>query len=267
MASPRDSEHSSSWDSFRCGCASGMAPSAHNQYHPVTQPRPKANMQPPFSGQSVNSYAEGPPRQVPGFLGLHRMTTMLLAERMPANGRVLVLGAGGGLELKAFAESHPGWSFDGVDPSADMLRLAAQTAGPHIERIRLHQGYIEGAPEGPFDAATSLLTFHFIPREQRLETLMQVRHRLRPGAPFVVAHISFPQAEPERSMWIARHVAFGAPEGTDPAQLESARQAIGTRLTILAPEEEEAMLRDAGFSGVSLFYAGFSFKGWVAHAA
>lgn len=223
-------------------------------------------MTPPFSGSTVHSYADGPPRQVPGFAGLHRMTTMLLAERMLADGRVLVLGAGGGLELRAFAEAHPGWSFDGVDPSADMLRLAAETVAPHADRVRLHQGYIESAPDGPFDAATSILTFHFIPREQRLETLKQIRRRLKPGAPFVLAHISFAQTEPERSMWIARHVAFGAPDGTDPAQLQSSREAIGTRLSILAPEEEEAMLREAGFSDVSLFYAGLSFRGWVAYA-
>lgn len=223
-------------------------------------------MSPPFSGSSVHSYADGPPRQVPGFAGLHRMTTMLLAERMPVDGRVLVLGAGGGLELKAFAEVHPGWSFDGVDPSADMLRLAAAMTAPHADRIQLHQGYIESAPDGPFDAATSILTFHFIPREQRLETLKQIRRRLKPGAPFVLAHISFAQTEPERSMWIARHVAFGAPDGTDPAQLQSSREAIGARLSILAPEEEEAMLREAGFTGVSLFYAGLSFRGWVAYA-
>ena len=195
------------------------------------------------------------------------MTTMLLAERVPADGRVLVLGAGGGLELRAFADAHPGWRFDGVDPSADMLRLAGQTAGTYAERIALHEGYIDAAPDGPFDGATSILTFHFIPREQRLGTLREIRGRLKPGAPFVLAHVSFPQTEPERSAFIARHVAFGVPDGTDPASLAPAREAIGTRLTILAPEEEEAMLREAGFGGVSLFYAGFSFRGWVAYAA
>ncbi len=203
---------------------------------------------------------------VPGYSGLLRMASLLLAERAPADGRVLVLGAGGGLELKALAQAHAGWSFDGVDPSADMLQLAVRTAGPYAERMRFHEGYIHDAPEGPFDAAISLLTFHFIAREQRLETLEQVRRRLKAGAPFVLAHISFPQSEPERSTWIARHVAYSAADGTTQAQMESAREAIGTRLSILAPEEEEAMLREAGFSGVSLFYAGFSFKGWVAYA-
>jgi len=219
-----------------------------------------------FDGH-VARYLEGPPRQVPGFASLHRMVTMLLAERMKPDGRLLVLGAGGGLELKAFAEAQPGWSFDGVDPSAAMLQLAAQTVGAHAGRMRFHEGEIGVAPDGPFDGAVSLLVFHFIARERRLETLRQMRRRLTEGAPLVLAHISFPQEEPERSLWIARHAAFGAPEGTGAAQLESARQALGTRLSILAPAEEEAMLREAGFSGVSLFYAGLSFRGWVAYAA
>lgn len=216
-----------------------------------------------FAAAHARSYAEGPPRQVPGFAGLQRMTSMLLAERVPAQGKVLVLGAGGGLELKTLADDHPGWAFVGVDPSADMLAVAAQVVEPHLARIHLQQGYIDTALDGPFDGATCLLTLHFVPREQRLDTLRQVHRRLLPGAPFVVAHISFPQTEPERSLWIARHVAFG---GTDPANVESAKQAIGTRLSILSPEDDEALLRDAGFSDVSLFYAGLSFKGWVAYA-
>ncbi|HEY4199606.1 MAG TPA: class I SAM-dependent methyltransferase [Devosiaceae bacterium] len=224
-------------------------------------------MKPVFGASAAHSYVEGPPRQVPGFSSLHRMMALLLAERVPPDGRVLVLGAGGGLELKALAEAQPGWSFDGVDPSGAMLQLARQTVGPLAARIGFHEGYVDAAPAGPFDAATSLLTFHFIPENQRLETLLQLRQRLRAGAPLVLAHISFPQTEPERALWIARHVAFGAPEGADPAQLESARQALATRLHILAPDQEEAMLRAAGFSDVSLFYAGLSFRGWVAYAA
>lgn len=216
-----------------------------------------------FDAAHARAYAEGPPRLVPGLAGLHRMTSLLLSERVPANGRVLVLGAGGGLEIKALADDHADWTFDGVDPSAEMLRTAAQIVEPHAARVRLHKGYIDAAPEGPFDGAVCLLTLHFVSRDQRLGTLHQIRQRLVPGAPFAVAHISFPQAEPERSLWIGRHVAFG---GTTPENVEAAKQAIATRLSVLSPEEDEAMLRDASFSGVSLFYAGLSFRGWVAYA-
>lgn len=216
-----------------------------------------------FDANHAHSYAKGPRRQVPGFDGLHRMTSLLLAERVPEDGRVLVLGAGGGLELKALADAHPGWRFDGVDPSKDMLDAAARHVGPHAGRIGLHEGYIDIAPEGPFDGAVCILTMHFIPRGQRLETLGEIRARLAPGAPFVVAHISFEQTEPERSAWIARHVRFG---GADPSRQEDAMQAIATRLSVLSPQDDEAMLREAGFSGVSLFYAGLGFRGWIGYA-
>lgn len=211
------------------------------------------------------SYLEAAPRQVPGLPGLHRMLSMLLRERTPSNARILVLGAGGGMEIKALAEAQPGWTFDGIDPSSDMLRLAEWTLAPHAARVTLHQGFIDDAPDVAFDAAVCLLTFHFIAREERLKTLKQIYRRLQPGAPFVIAHISFPQTEPQRSLWLARHAAYGVADDTDPAVLERARHALGTRLTILEPAEEEAMLREAGFSDVSLFWAAFSFKGWVAY--
>jgi tRNA (cmo5U34)-methyltransferase len=217
----------------------------------------------PFGAAHAASYAEGPPRQVPGFAGLHRMTSMLLAERVPEDGRLLVVGAGGGLELKSLADDHPGWTFDGVDPSADMLRTAERTVEPHRARIRLHEAYVEAAPPGPFDGATCLLTLHFVPGDRRLGMLREIRRRLSPDAPFVAAHVSLPRAEPERSTWIARHVAFGGVRGAD---AERARQMMAAKLSILSPEEDEALLRQAGFSDVGLFYAGLSFRGWVAYA-
>lgn len=205
-------------------------------------------------------------RLVPGFHHLQRMAALLLAERVSEDARVLVLGAGGGLELKAFADLHLGWHFDGVDPSAEMLELAKRTLGPLASRVRLHEGYIDSAPDGPFDGATCLLTLHFVPRDERLRTLVEVRRRLVPGAPFVVTHHSFPQDAEGKALWLERYAAFAIASGVPAAQARSAVAAIGDRLPVLSPEEDETLLRDAGFSGVSLFYAGFTFKGWVAYS-
>lgn len=208
--------------------------------------------------QAVARYTEGPPR----------MTTLLLAERVPEQGRVLVLGAGGGLELNAFAEAHPGWVFDGVDPSAEMLKLANRILGPLAPRATLHLGTIDDAPIGPFDAATCLLTFHFLPLDERRRTAAKVHRRLKPGAPFVVAHFSIPQGggEGERALWLSRYAAFAVSSGIEPDKAANARAGIDAHLTILTPEQDEAILRDAGFSNVSLFYAGFTFRGWVGYA-
>lgn len=214
----------------------------------------------------AHTYAEGPPRQVPGLAGLHRMTRLLLEERVPADGRVLVLGAGGGMELAHFAEGRAVWTFDGVDPSPEMLEAARRATEPSSARIRLHEGYIDAAPAGPFDGATCLLTMHFVPRDQRLSTLQSVRERLRPGAPFVMAHMSYAQDEASRTRWSKRNAAFSVSNGMDAAMVETGRQGILARLPILSPDEEVALLEQAGFAGIDMFYAAFGFRGWVGYA-
>ena len=35
---------------------------------------------------------------------------------------------------------------------------------------------------------------------------------------------------------------------------------------MLSPEDDEALMREAGFGDVSLFYAALTFRGWVAYA-
>lgn len=221
----------------------------------------------PFSDPAaVARYAEGPPRFVPGFADLHRMTGILLAEHAPADARVLVLGAGGGLELKALAQAHPGWTFDGVDPAPEMLKLARQTLGTLAARMQLHEGLIDDAPEGPFDAATCLLTLHFLAADERTHTAREIRRRLKPGAPFVAAHSSFPQTDGERALWLKRYAAFALGSGADPAQTEKMRAAVEAHLSLFSPDQDEAILRNAGFTNVSLFYAAFTWRGWVGYA-
>lgn len=216
--------------------------------------------------RAVAHYTDGPPRMVPGYTGMQRMTALLLAERVPAEGRVLVLGAGGGLELKVFAEAQANWTFLGVDPSAAMLQLAERVLGPLVSRVTLLEGMIDAAPSGPFDGATCLLTMHFLALEERRRTAAEVKRRLKPGAPFVVAHYSIPNGEGERALWMSRYVSFAVASGIEPEKAETARAGITEKLAILTPEQDEAILREAGFSNVSLFYAGFTFRGWVGYA-
>ncbi len=175
---------------------------------------------------AVANYAKGPVRLVPGFHDLQRMAALLIAETVAPNAQVLVLGAGGGLELKAFADWHPGWTFTGVDPSAEMLDLAQSTLGPLSARVQMHDGFIDTAPQGPFDAATCILTLHFIEPAERLRTLVHLRQRLKPGAPLVVAHHSLPQEAGEKALWLNRFAAFAMSNGIDPAMAHNAEKGL-----------------------------------------
>ena len=41
---------------------------------------------------------------------------------------------------------------------------------------------------------------------------------------------------------------------------------MGARLPVLSPAQDEALMREAGFGELQLFYAGMAFRGWVASA-
>ena len=216
--------------------------------------------------KAIADYAENATRRVPGLNDVHRMAALLLAERTPPHGRVLVVGAGGGMELKFFAESFPDWHFDGVDPSAEMLSLAKIALGPLASRVQLHQGYIEAAPKGPFDTASCLLTLHFTTEAERYRTLCEIHARLKPGGVFVAMHYSISQNPAERELWLSRCAAFAISSGVDPEQARTAAAAIGKQLPILAPVQDEELMRKAGFSDINVFYTGLAFRGWVAYA-
>lgn len=215
---------------------------------------------------AVARYTDNLVRQVPAVHALYQMTGLLLRESVPLDGRVLVLGAGGGMELKAFADANPEWRFLGVDPSSEMLGLAARTLGALASRVELVHGYIDSAPETKSDGATCLLTLHFLSFEERLHTLRELKRRLKPGAPLIVAHHSVPDATDEKLRWFHRYAAFISSNGIPTASAETAANAIANRLPTLSPESEVELLQRAGFERPGLFYAAFTFRGWIAYA-
>ncbi len=216
--------------------------------------------------RAISGYAENAVRRVPGLRDAHRMAVLLLSESTPPNGRVLVIGAGGGMELRHFAESNPSWQFDGVDPSAEMLNLAKASLGSLASRIQFHHGFVQAAPIGPFDSASCLLTLHFTTEADRFETLREIHARLKPGGVFVALHYSITQDRSERERWLSRCAAFAVSSGVDPEQAKASVAAIGAQLPILGPEQDEELMRRAGFANIQTFYMGLAFRGWVAHA-
>ena len=79
-------------------------------------------------------------------------------------------------------------------------------------------------------------------------------------------HYSISQNAAERELWLSRCAAYAILSGVDPVQAATAADAIGTQLPILAPEQDEELMRKAGFKNISIFYVGLAFRGWVAHA-
>ena len=97
----------------------------------------------------------------------------------------------GGNELSAWGPSNPKWTFSGVDPSEEMLKIAKNKAVQlGLEsRVRLIQGMIDDLPlpDSKFGAASCILVLHFIDDDrEKLKLLKSIKDHLKSGAPFVL---------------------------------------------------------------------------------
>lgn len=80
-----------------------------------------------------------------------------------------------------------------------------------------------------FDRATCLLTFHSVPREERVPMAAEIRRRLKLGAPLVVADCAGAGGEGgarKRDLWLSRYAAFQVASDVPPEP----RLGRGTRL-------------------------------------
>jgi len=221
------------------------------------------------AGETAKRYADGPPRFVPGYEAMQSMCAQLLAERADADGHILVLGAGGGLELLALAHQQTGWHFTGVDPSPAMLAEARRRVHDDgvADRVELVEGYISDAPQGPFDGATCLLTLHFVPDDgSKLETLKAIQQRLRPNAAFVLVDLCVDYEAPDAELRLDRFSTFAINAAVDHEAALQTRTQVRKRIASVSPERQKALLSKAGFSHIETFYQGLSWLGLVGYA-
>ena len=217
----------------------------------------------------TDNYDRGPRWFIPGYDASHMMAAVLLRDRIGENGRVLVVGAGGGIELSLFAREASGWTFTGVDPSAEMLSRAKQKleeAGA-ADRVTLIRGTVENATRDTFDAATAFLALHFVPDDgARLRTLREIRARLKPAAPFLMINGCADMDSPRFAEVQRLYAAFGRRNGAPEEIIEAALRMQRENVHLLPPEREEALLAEAGFRDTRLFYVGMWVFGWLATA-
>ena len=217
----------------------------------------------------VTRYVEkGPAAFMPGHGGVLQMAGVLLAERMPPDGVVLVVGAGGGLDTRALAKAGADWRFVGVDPAPKMLELARAVVGDEVNaRLQLIEGVVTDAPEGPFDAATLILVLGIIPDDgSKLLTLTEIQRRLRPGAPFLLVDRCDDREGANFRRNVDRYARYATASGVDPETVAGAYESQKANTGLVPAERNEALLSEARFTDVEPFYVGMAWRGWVAYA-
>jgi tRNA (cmo5U34)-methyltransferase len=215
----------------------------------------------------VAQYDRGPPLFIPGYSASHAMAAAVLLDRIGPSGNLLVIGAGGGIEIAALHKLSAGWRYTGVDPSQAMLdlaRLRMQRDAPDA-KIELVRGVAIDAPPGPFDAATAFHCLMFAPDDgTRLRQLEAIRERLKPGAPFLMVHPA--TGTQHRATSLDRYVHHARLMGAEEELIERASSMVKSQVHLLDPSREEELLSQAGFTIAGEFYRGLWVRGWEATA-
>ncbi len=220
-----------------------------------------------FDQDTATEYDRGIRRTLPTYDELVRLTTTALRMETSKNANVLVIGAGGGNELLEFGEFNPGWTLTAVDPSKPMLAEARTKVEARIGLSRVD--FVLGSAQDvrtnhPFDAASCLLVLHFIEDEEvKAEMLREIRKRLKPGAPFVIASMVGDREDPSfnelftlwRHSWIDRSSLTEA----EVLVMEKTVRA----LSFVPPNTVEQLLREAGFGRITQFFQTTFFSAWM----
>lgn len=197
---------------------------------------------------------------------LHFLVRLVLAD-LPARSRILCVGVGTGAEILSLAKARPDWTFVGVDPSKEMLevcssRLAQEGVG---ERCELIHGYVQDTPgAAAFDAVLSILVAHFIPRAERLNFYESVLQRLKPEGYFVSAEISADLDAPKFPATLKNWEQVQALMGATPESLQTLGDTLRNTLSVLSPNETNALWQESGFDAPVPFFQAFMIRGWYA---
>ncbi len=218
----------------------------------------------------VSEYEQTVKRVNLGYDFLLTLTFCVLRGLHLPNLDLLVVGAGGGAEIEQFLPDNPGWRLTGVDPSHDMLALAAakiERLGVR-ERVRLVHGTVDDLPpQTRFDAATCLFVLHFLPDEQKLELLQGIAEHLQPSAPLIVASGTRVDDGGLRDDLLGTWQHYGELMGMPPERMTATIEQLMEQQPTMASEETYAqLLGQAGFSRVAKLFGvlGGGLTAWIA---
>ena len=215
----------------------------------------------PFDQERATSHDKRFSKWAPMREALHLFIRMIFAD-LPAEARVLCVGAGTGPELIYLANVFPNWRFTAVEPSPAMMKACREKTEELgiATRCIFHEGYLESLPDtDPFDAATCILVSQFLlESEKRIGLFSQIAKRMSTGGLLVSADLasdmSSPKYKPLLEIW-SRTMSYA---GVPVEDIEK----LGRDVAVLPQHQIESFIEQGGFEQPVLFFQSLLIHAW-----
>jgi tRNA (cmo5U34)-methyltransferase len=208
-------------------------------------------------------------RSVPLYEEIQRMTVEIAAQFAQPQSRVYDLGCATGttLSLLAKAIDLPGLQFIGVDNSEAMLAKAKDrlTDVKSCRNLALEHADLNGRVE--FSRASIVIlnwTLQFVQPANRMPLLHKIFAGLLDGGCFVIMEKILPGDPFLSNLYIECHHAFKRRNGYSRLEIAQKRESLEKVLIPLRIEDNIALLQQAGFSLIDVFFRWYNFAGLIA---
>lgn len=220
-----------------------------------------------FDGGYGERYEALARRLIPGYRTLFPMFTALIEPDLPRGGRVLVVGAGTGIEIVHLKRARPDLRVHGIDPSEQMLALAARRVAEAgvDDGVSLQLGYASDVPATPpFDAATLINVLHFVPDDGGKGALLaDIAGRVRPGGVFVFFDLHGGDTPEEHDRYLSAWRRYWRIRDLPPDEMREFDQRVREGIHFSPAARGIELAREAGFVEPERFYQSLLYGGWV----
>jgi len=207
-------------------------------------------------------------RSVPGYRDVIGITGELLASVLEPEDVVADLGCSTGTTLLYLSErlQNLALRFMGIDTSESMIeksrRKAVAYSCPHIQ-FAVGDLRSPKLPQ-PLGAVLIQYTLQFLDPADRLPAMIKIRKAMRSGGILVLSEKIRFSDDDTNDLFVDIYHRFKERQGYSKMEISRKRDALENVLNPWTSEENEALLRDAGFTQPVPFFQWFNFKSWFA---
>jgi len=215
--------------------------------------------------QQATHYDSQWDKLAPIYLGLFFMMEAVFAD-LPADARILCVGAGTGKELLYLAKKFPGWHFTAVEPASAMLRVCQHNVEARgiAGRCDFHAGLLESLPAGRrYDGATCLLVSQFmLNKPERMDFFRQIANKLQPNALLINAELSAETSNAHYDHLLEVWQRMRSAANPSAEVLMQMKRTYAKDVAILPAAEVAQLIADAGFSNPVRFFQASLIQAW-----